>query len=369
KATPPGFTCADPSSGYAACQSARDLNPEQALEEAGFHRGEAGEYRLQARDPDVTRATLAVLVRLADTYGALVTTSSRRFIGDAARDIAGLLPGQWDAHVELYPQPLWQEDLVPWLWDSGELGRAVQTERIPYAAILTDRASGTGLLLVERPGHQLDYLVGAFAPDLFDDGYGDPHAPRSIVLPPFPGRAARAITEQYLPAYERAIYARRTAAVSDALDRIGTEHGAWTAMVASGRYSDATPMDAAALSAATEHFLESSWQTFATVLDHAPALLDRCHPTATPWPEDTDALARLADALGDAETLREELACGTPISRPERAARTWPAIATWLAHGEQFARQARAATPQPRSAPAVAAPSRALPPGRPAPRR
>ncbi|MFE0087668.1 hypothetical protein [Streptomyces sp. NPDC058991] len=43
---------------------------------------------------------------------------------------------------------------MPWLWDSGELGRAVQSARIPHAATLTD-TSGTTLLLVERPGHQL----------------------------------------------------------------------------------------------------------------------------------------------------------------------------------------------------------------------
>ncbi|MGW7005506.1 hypothetical protein ACWGCW_22555 [Streptomyces sp. NPDC054933] len=115
-------------------------------------------------------------------------------------------------------------------------------------------------------------------------------------------------------------------------------------MVDSGRYSDATPLSIDALGDATEQFLDSNWRTFRTVLDHAPTLLDRCHPTATPWPEDADALAQLAVALGDAEALREELACGTPISRPERTARTWPAIATWLARGERFARQARAAT-------------------------
>ncbi|MCC2276222.1 hypothetical protein LKL35_12465 [Streptomyces sp. ET3-23] len=104
-------------------------------------------------------------------------------------------------------------------------------------------------------------------------------------------------------------------------------------------------------------------------MDHAPTVLERCRPAATPWPEDTDALARLADALGDAEVVREELACGAPLTRRERTERTWPAIATWLTHAEPFARQARAATPRPRAALDVAAPPRALPPSRPAPRR
>jgi hypothetical protein len=211
-----------------------------ALETSGFQRGDAGVYRLQADDPDASRATVADLVRSAETHGVQVTTSSRRFIGDAARDIARVLPGQWDTQVEQYCHPVWQEDLVPHLWDSGELGRAVQSERIPYAATLTDTASGTTLLLIERPGRQLHYLVGAFAPEPFGEGYGDPHAPRSIVLPPFPGRAAQEITGRYLPAYDRAVHARRIATVAGALDRIRTEHDTWAAMVASGRYSDAT---------------------------------------------------------------------------------------------------------------------------------
>ncbi len=105
------------------------------------------------------------------------------------------------------------------------------------------------------------------------------------------------------------------------------------------------------------------------MVDHTPALLDRCRPTATPWHEDTEAVAQLADALEEAEAVREELAFGTPLARPERNLRTWPAITTWLTHSELFLRQARAATPHPRSALAVSAPPRTLPPGRPAPRR
>ncbi|MFI7102755.1 hypothetical protein ACIBK8_25745 [Streptomyces sp. NPDC050161] len=342
----------------------------EALAESGFQRGDAGVYRLPAEDPDVSRTTMAGLVRCAEEHGATVTTSSRRFLGDAAEDLARLLPGRWDAQVEVYSHPVWQEDLVPWLWDSGELGRAVQSQRIPYAALLTDRASGITLMLVERPGHQLDYLVGAFAPRAFsEEGYGDPHAPASIVLSPFPGRAARAITERYLPAFDRAVHARRTAAVSDALDRIRTEHDAWTAMVASGRYSDATPLGIDALGADTAQFLDTAWREFLTVVDHAPVLLDRCRPAATPWPQDAEALAQLADAVADAAAVREDLSCGTPLTRPQRSARTWPAIENWLAHGASFLRQARSATPHPQPALKVSAPPLALPPGRPAPRR
>jgi hypothetical protein len=340
-----------------------------ALEETGFQRGEAGIYRLPADDPDAARATVADLIRCAERHSTSVTTSSRRFIGEAARDIARLLPGAWEPAVEIYSHPVWQEDLVPWLWDSGELGRAVQTARIPYAATLTHTTSGTTLLLVERPGHQLGYLIGAFAPESFEEGNGDPHAPRSIVLPPSPAPAAQAITDRYLPAYDRAVHARRMETVATVLGRIRIEHDAWAAMVASGRYSDATPLDIDGLGVATEEFLDHAWRGFLTVLDHAPVLLDRCRPADTPWPEDAEALDRLADAIIGAEGVREELIAGAPLTRQERNTRMWPAIETWLTNSGAFLRQAHSSAPHQRPALAVSAPPRALAPARPTPRR
>ncbi|MFI0776184.1 hypothetical protein [Streptomyces sp. NPDC021212] len=337
-----------------------------ALAESGFKRDDAGVHHLPA---DGNGTTVADLVTCAKRHRTSVHTSSRRFIGDAACDLARQLPGQWNTSVGIYSHPAWQEDLVPWIWDSGELGRALQRERIPYAATLTDPASGTNLLLIERPGHQHDYLVGAFAPGPFDGGYGDPHAPHGIVLPPSPGPAAKTITDQYLPGYDRAVHTRKTAAVADALDRIRTEHHAWTAQVASGWHSDTSPLGIDALGTASARLLDNAWGGFLTVMDHAPALLKRCRPAAAQWPDDTDALAQLANALNDAETVREELARGILLTRTERITRTWPAIETWLAHGERFLRQARATTPGQRSAPAGTATPRTLPPGRPAPRR
>jgi hypothetical protein len=337
----------------------------QALAASGFRRGDDWVYHLPNADEDASRATVADLVRHATAHGVEVTTSSQRFIGDTARDIARLLPGQWDARIELYSHPVWQEDLVPWLWDSGELARVVQNERIPYAATLADTA-GTTLLLVERPGHQLDYLVGAFAPEPFEEGYGDPHAPRSIALSPFAGRAARTVADRFLPAYERAIHARRTATVAEALDRIRTEHDAWAAIVASGRYSAAPPLGATALGEAAETFLNRAWAEFLTVIQHAPALLDRCRPAATSWPEDARVLAQLADALTDAEGLDRDAS----LTRTERDTRLWAALGTWLTHSQPFLRQARAAIPpRPHTVSAVVPPHQALPRGQHAPRR
>lgn len=253
-----------------------------------------------------------------------------------------------------------------WIWGSGELGRAVQSERIPYAALLTDTVQGTTLLFIERPGRQLDYLVGAFAPEGLEEGYGDPHAPRSIVLPPFPGRAAQALTDRYLPSYEQAVHARQTAAIAAALGDIRSEHDTWQTMNASGRYSDATPLSAAALGAATELFLDHAWRRFLTVVDHAPTLIYRSRPTSSPWPDDTTALSLLADAVIDAETLIDEIVHGGSVSSQERNARAWPAIETWLTDGEIFLRQARVSAPHRRPALPVTAPARSLTTGRPA---
>ncbi|MET7795338.1 hypothetical protein [Streptomyces decoyicus] len=340
-----------------------------ALQECGFQRDEAGVYHLPANEPTTSRTTLANLIRCAERHHTTVCLSSRQFIGDMADRIALLLPGVWEAQVEVYSHPLWQEDLVPWLWDSGELGRAVRATRLPYAATLTNATTGTTLLLAERPGYQRDYLIGAFAPSPLEEGFADPHAPRSIVLPPSPGLAARAITDRYLPAYDRAVHARSTDAVAAALARLRSEHSTWTTMIASGRYSDATPLKFGALESSTEEFLDNSWRDFLTVLDHAPPLLDRCRPATTPWPEDATALARLAGALADAEALHEELAAGTPLTRGERVTRTWTPIETWLTHGEAFLRQAHTCTPRVRNGLAATATPRALPPGAPAPRR
>jgi|GEM_PF-3235680 hypothetical protein len=334
-----------------------------ALAESGFQRDDDGVWHLPAGG---TKTTVVDLIGCAKRHRTSVHTSSRRFIGDAARDLARLLPGQWHASVESYSHPAWQEDLVPWIWDSGELGRAVQSERIPYAALLTDAVQGTTLLFIERPGRQLDYLVGAFSPEGLEGGYGDPHAPRSIVLPPFAGRAARVLTGRYLPAYEQAVHARQTAAIAAVLGDIRCEHDTWQARNASGRYSDATPLSAAALGAATELFLDHAWRRFLTVVDHAPALLDRCRPASSPWPDDAAALSRLADAVIDAEALVDEIVHGGFVPEQERRARAWPAIETWLTDGATFLRQARISAPHRRPALPVAAPARPLTAARPA---
>ncbi|MFJ6017267.1 hypothetical protein [Streptomyces sp. NPDC092952] len=336
-----------------------------ALAKSGFRRDDDGVWHLP---PDGTQTTMADLVQCAKRHHTRVRTSSRRFIGDAARDLARLLPGEWHASVEIYSHPAWQEDLVPWIWDSGELGRALQSERIPYTATLTDTVHGTALLFVERPGHQPGYLVGAFSPQGLEEGYGDPHAPHSIVLPSFPGLAAQLLTDQFLPAYDQAVHARRAAAIAGALGDIRSEHATWQAVDASGRYGDATPVSAADFGAATELFLDHAWRRFRTVIDHAPTLLGRCRPESSPWPDDATALSRLADAMANAAALVDDTVHSGSVPKQERWARAWPAIETWLVEGERFSRQARISAPHQRPALPVAAPALPLT-AAPAPRR
>ncbi|MEU3008081.1 hypothetical protein [Streptomyces sp. NPDC006863] len=333
-----------------------------AFAETGFRRDDDGVYHPPVDDPETM---MADLVTCAKRHHVTVHTSGRRFIGDAARDLASRLPGQWSTSVQIFSHPSWQEDLVPWIWDSGELGRAIQSERIPYAAMLRDAAHGTTLLFAERPGHEVGYLVGAFAPEGLEEGYADPHAPRSIVVPPFSGRAARAVADRFLPAYEQAVHARRTAAIADALESIRSDYGAWQAMVTSVRHSDATPLSAAALGATTEEFLDSSWRNFLTVVNHAPPLMVRCRPTTSPWPADAGTLSRLADAVNAAETLANEVALGGSAAPRERRARAWSAIETWLSDGETFLRQTRMGAPHRRPALPVSAPVRPPVAGRP----
>ncbi|MER6031541.1 hypothetical protein [Streptomyces sp. NPDC001851] len=336
---------------------------ESALNDAGFHRAEAGVYRLTHADEAAARVTLAHLAERAETRGIQVTASSRRFIGDTAQDIARCLPGQWDTQVEIYSHPVWQDDLVPYLWDCGELARAVRTDRIPYAATLTDPISGTTLLLVERPGHQLGYLIGAFAPEPFGEGYDDPHAPRSVTVPPFPGRAAQAIIQRYLPAYDRAVHERRIAHTAEALDLIQSEWDSWNELRAAAKSGGALRSEHPVFTTAAGEFLDNVWREFLTVLDHGPALLDQCRPATSAWPQDTEVLDQLADALLTAEQVREDQNSGLPLARSEHHARTWPAIESWLAHGHQFLRQARDASPRPRPTAVLPQPPRRLPPG------
>ncbi|MFF8958634.1 hypothetical protein [Streptomyces sp. NPDC014894] len=333
---------------------------ETALRLAGFTRGDGGVYTLANTDPAATRHTLAQLVVIAGRHRTSITTSSRPYIGDAADAIVRGLPGAWTATLEIYSHPVWQEDLVPWLWDAGPLATAVRTERVPCAAQLGN-GEGVHLMLVERPGHTEGYLLGALAPVPFDDNDECPFAPRSIVLPQTADAAAQAITEEFLPAYHQAIHYRRIDAAEQALARaraIVQRQRACSSAPARGSRQP-RPLDGSVA--------EDLWYDFREFMVHAPFLFAQCPPERRPS-RDRAALDRLRAALETGAGLLPDWqpahkdpqeaavlirAEKDPEARAHRGRQAWPAIQTWLADGDTLTRHARDAAPRTRS-PALA---------------
>lgn len=351
-----------------------------ALQDAGFNRLPSGVFVAPLTDPEAARSTASALVHHAHQHGATITPSPRPYLGDIGTEIASRLPGTWSATLEIYSHPLWQEDLWYGLWDAGDIHHALVEHRIPFASVLKNTA-GTELLLIERPGHRSGYLLGALTAHEKEDPHDDPTTPHSIVLPADPGLAAHAVTHTFLPAYRSALHHRDLNTVVRSLERIREEHQTLQAIKDSGRYSDGIPLSDTRLAAGMERdFADWAWLSFTDVLEHAPLLLARCRPTATPWPQDAAALARLREALADSQDAynewndtRHEL-YSIPRTLP---AHEWsqipgrlglavlPAIETWLADGATFERQARAAVPG--GPAALSAPSPRLLTTRPAP--
>ncbi|AZS84493.1 hypothetical protein ELQ87_09495 [Streptomyces griseoviridis] len=352
----------------------------QALEDAGFRRRPNGVFTAPLADAQAARATASALVHHAHEHGATIITSSRPYLGDIGTEIAARLPGTWSAALEIYSHPLWQEDLWPMLWEAGEIYRALEDHRIPFASVLKN-GTGTELLLIERPGHRSGYLLGALTDREQEDPHDDPTTPRSIALPADPGLAAHAVTRTFLPAYHRALHNQDLNNVLRALERIREDHQTLQAIKDCGRYSDGVPLGNSRLISGLERdFADHAWLSYRDVLEHAPILLTRCRPAATPWPEDAAALTRLREALDHSQDawnewndLRHDL-YSIPRTLP---AHEWsqvrgqlglavlPAIETWLADSEAFERQARAAVPG--GPAALSAPSPRLLTTRPAP--
>ncbi|MFI9829739.1 hypothetical protein ACIHIX_18845 [Streptomyces sp. NPDC051913] len=93
----------------------------QTLEAAGFSRLSNGAYAASLADAQAARHTASALVHRAHEHGATLVTSSRPYLGDVGIEIAARLPGTWNAEVEIYAHPLWQDDLWYGLWEAGEI--------------------------------------------------------------------------------------------------------------------------------------------------------------------------------------------------------------------------------------------------------
>ncbi|MFJ4688879.1 hypothetical protein [Streptomyces sp. NPDC088789] len=319
-----------------------------ALTAAGWTETKSTVHTRLFADRASAERAVSALVRFARRHRATVAMSSRPFLGDIADTIAHRLPGPWIPTVEVYSHPVWRGDLVPWVWDSGELAEAVQDGNVPCAATLANTATGIELLLIERPGHPSGYVIGAFASDGFTDNHEDPHAPASIVLPQNPHQAADAITKHYLPAYHHALHARRTAVVADALGRIRDEHTEFQ------RLNPSSPEH--------ERFADVTWYEFLTIVKHAPPLVQHCRGSrltaqdATTFTRLNAALttaAEIADtwnsllAPGASPAQRAHRADGFPKAKAARNARIRPVIETWLAHGDTLLHHAHTAHDSP----------------------
>ncbi|MFG2294654.1 hypothetical protein [Streptomyces sp. NPDC048603] len=307
----------------------------------GFKQRPDGTYAL--RDVDTAAPILLALADTARRHRVHLFGGPRPYLGDYAAALANGVPGEWTVKVEVYAHPVWQEDLVPLLWDAGELIASVEHARIPYGAELTSSA-GIELLLVERPGSAHEYLLGSFASTPFDDNYADPHAPRAVVLPSDTARAASLVTGTFLPAYEQAVHERLLAAVEAGQARLEELHGTWAVIDASGRYTDGTPLDQPTLSHIADQYLVESAREFRHLRPHAAQLLNRIDAVTGMPPEDAAALARLRKLL--------------PIAAPQAM---WPAplaaspprllsasaeeVRRWRVDAPALLRQARALRP------------------------
>ncbi|MEW2583008.1 hypothetical protein [Streptomyces virginiae] len=304
----------------------------------GFERRPDGTYALT--DIDASKPNLLVLAENARRHRVRLFGGARSYLGDYATALAEGLPGTWTVTVEVYAHPVWQEDLVPLLWDAGELIDSVEHARIPYGAHLTNGA-GIELLLVERPGSAHEYLLGAFASATFDDNYANPHAPSSVVLPSDAAHAASLVTGMFLPAYEQAVHERLLAVVEAAHARLEELHATWTAIQQSGRYSDGIRLNPATLGHIAQQYLEEGSVEWRRLRPHAAELFSRMRPAA--GAEDSASLDRLHQLLHpDAAVSSWPAAPSASAALPPGTVET---LRRWRTDAPALLRQARATRP------------------------
>ncbi|MEU9411670.1 hypothetical protein AB0E08_39065 [Streptomyces sp. NPDC048281] len=214
--------------------------------------------------------------------------------------------------------------------------------------------------MVERPHHSSGYLLGALTDHEKEDVREDPATPAGMVLPAQPDQAAAAITHTFLPAYRQALHNRDVNTVLALLNRIRAEHQAFQSMKERGRYTEGVPLSSRLIDSMERAFADRAWISYRDVLEHAPQLLALCRPETSAWPDDAAALAHLRAAIADSqEAWQEDNTLTSALYAIPRTlhAHEWshvraqlgmsvlPAIESWLAYGDVFERQARAAVP------------------------
>ncbi|MGX1759913.1 hypothetical protein ACWIG5_23900 [Streptomyces lydicus] len=383
------YLCYSASRGVTAFPGGRNYRwADTALKQAGFIASSDGTYCVPPFAPDATRDALLALARLARTHQTVINTLERPFLGDVAAAVAEHLPGEWSSEIVVHCVPVWQQDHLDWLWDRGALAQALATERVPYAALLTN---GTDeLLMIEQPEHE-QLLIGACLPADFNRRLPDnrhfsktPYPPNSICIPAQPALAVRAITTQMLPRYVHAVHRLRTDLISDALLAGHKALDNWDRISDSLADEQGWPIDDETYGLRAQQRDAEVWDQFEVFLNHGQPLIDTITKHLDALPDQTprgpaerllstmrgvlergnSAIASCEEAvsrLGDRSRPEWDEAFAATVA--ERNADAWDAMVTWLEHGPDFIKLARRAAPCPSSSlPAsVASLSRALP--------
>ncbi|MGY4968340.1 hypothetical protein ACWGCC_03795 [Streptomyces nigrescens] len=346
----------------------RYRSAQDALKDAGFIRlPDSDPYTLPLSDLDAVRATLRDLPRLAHGHGVSVNTLDRPYLGDMAERIAYKLPGAWAVRVDVYCVPVWQTDLLDWLWSKGELPEVLAGEQLQYGAVLTDGT--TELLLADRPGHPGDYLAGTLLPGGFDRSHtGTAYAPHSVRLPASASLAAHVLTTELLPHHHYAAHRLRTDQVAAALDAGQQALDAWDAVSDSLADEQGFPLDDDVYGRRVQQRDAEVWEQFQIYLDHGAALLDTTEAHLAKQHHVDRQLMVMRGLLqrghDDVALWRQEFARVRKAPEPqrdtlyaqvvaERNADAWDAMVTWLEQGPDLIPLARSVpTPAPALGPA-----------------
>ncbi|GAA3389078.1 hypothetical protein [Streptomyces roseoviridis] len=196
-----------------------------AMDLAGFHKTDEGHHTLPLDDVDRAREVLITLHVVSEIAGVRINSSSDKYIGDFARDLAEHLAGPWTVRVENYALKVWQEDLAACLWSTGYVADTLDQHRVRRTAIL-QRDDGTELTVLKDPRRDV-YHVGALHPrDQMPDDFVAP--PPGVTVQPAPSAAAHVIRGRLLPAYTRAVLHSRANSLADDLTWVRETYEAGT---------------------------------------------------------------------------------------------------------------------------------------------
>ncbi|WP_107122687.1 hypothetical protein [Streptomyces dysideae] len=140
--------------------------------------------------------------------------------------LAGELPGQWSS--EYHPDRGGSTDhgeLTAEVWDLDQVAAALAEHSLDHCAVLTRRADGTRLFVMDR--NDDGFLISAMAPnDLPTEAYRGVREPDGIAVVANPFRAAKHVSLRLLPRYEQALAqvrdnaARLSAQATDQQERV-----------------------------------------------------------------------------------------------------------------------------------------------------